>query len=156
MAIELGQNQSVKLLLGEIFRLNSRDYQEVMMLDLPKFLESDLLSRFYPFLERDHNEFMAIYRDQEALHLQPNREQSSFCNFEDFICHPDLAPFSSEQVHHHVMQDFTDYHNYEEELYEEVIKEDPYMTWAVNSYEDASHYQTKDKKYEVEHSLIDF
>lgn len=43
LAIELGANQSVKLLLNRIFKDNKRIYQEALMLDLPKLLESDLL-----------------------------------------------------------------------------------------------------------------
>ena len=38
------------------------------MLDLPKLLESDLLTRIYPFLDRDHEEFMKIQSDQEKIH----------------------------------------------------------------------------------------
>ena len=94
LAIELGANQTVKLLLKEIFRKNTREYQECIMLDLPKLLDCELIERIYPFLERDHEEFMQIVEDQEKLHSEPNRIQSSFCNFEDFITHPSLPPFS--------------------------------------------------------------
>lgn len=68
LAVELGANQSVKLLLKEIFNKNQKVYQEPLMLDLPKLLDKDLLERIYPFLERDHDEYMQILEDQERLH----------------------------------------------------------------------------------------
>lgn len=57
LAVELGANQSVKLLLKEIFKQNRRIYQEPIMLDLPKLLDAELIERIYPFLERDHDEY---------------------------------------------------------------------------------------------------
>ena len=36
------------------------------MLDLPKLLDKDLLERIYPFLERDHDEYMQILEDNEV------------------------------------------------------------------------------------------
>lgn len=125
------------------------------MLDLPKILDNDLIERVYPFLERDHDEFMQIYEDQEELHSDPNRTTSSFCNFEDFIVNSELPPFASEQVSYHVMQNFIDFHNSDQELLCEVILKDPYMTWDVHSFEEECEGM-KQKKYEVEHSLIDF
>jgi len=83
------------------------------MLDLPKLLDDELVERIYPFLERDHDEMMQIEQDQEAMHSQPNAQQVSFCNFEDFIINPDLPPFASEKVSYHVMSNFIDYHNTE-------------------------------------------
>jgi hypothetical protein len=71
-------------------------YQEPLMLDLPKLLDKDLLERIYPFLERDHDEYMQILEDQECLHSQPNKKHASFCNFEDFILNPELPPYSAE------------------------------------------------------------
>ena len=68
LAIELGANQSVKLLLNKIFELNRAAYKEILMLDLPKLLEDDLLERIYPFLERDHEEKSMIKDDQESMH----------------------------------------------------------------------------------------
>lgn len=96
LAAELGANQSVKLLLKEVFKKNKRTYQEAMMLDLPNILEHELIERIFPFLDRDHDEMMKIYDDQENMHSDPNREMTQFCNFEDFIMHPNLSPFSSE------------------------------------------------------------
>lgn len=60
LAMELGANSSVKLLLKEIFAINSKSYQEVLMLDLPKLLEKDYVERLYPFLERSHDELNQI------------------------------------------------------------------------------------------------
>lgn len=39
------------------------------MLDLPKILDCDLIERIYPFLERDHEEYMQIQEDQENIHI---------------------------------------------------------------------------------------
>lgn len=63
LAMELGANQSVRLLLNKIFELNRPAYKEVLMLDLPKFLEDDLLERIYPFLERDYEEKQQVEED---------------------------------------------------------------------------------------------
>jgi len=56
LAAELGANQSLKLLLKQVFEVNKREYQECLMLDLPKLLDDDLVERIYPFLERDYEE----------------------------------------------------------------------------------------------------
>jgi len=58
LAIELNQNQSVKLLLRKVFDLNRKSYQEYLMLDFPKILHAPLVERIYPFLERDHDEYV--------------------------------------------------------------------------------------------------
>jgi len=125
------------------------------MLDLPKLLDCELIERIYPFLERDHEEFTQIVEDQEKIHTEPNRINSAFCNFEDFITHPSLPPFSKDRVSYHVMQNFIDYHNVQQELLFEVIQNDSYMTWEVENFEEQSEDMRK-KCYEVEHSLIDF
>jgi len=39
LAMELNSNQSVKLMLNNVFKINSIEYQEMMMLDFPKFLQ---------------------------------------------------------------------------------------------------------------------
>ena len=46
------------------------------MLDLPPILDHELIERIFPFLERDHDEFMQIQDDQENLHSDPNREMT--------------------------------------------------------------------------------
>lgn len=153
LAIELGANQSVKLLLNKIFELNRAAYKEILMLDLPKLLEDDLLERIYPFLERDHEEKSMIKDDQESMHTAAKANQAQFCNFEDFIINPDLPPFSKEQVSYHVMSDFIDYHNAEQELLCEVILKDPSM--IVDAAKEDIKSKGK-KKYEVEHSFINF
>lgn len=83
------------------------------MLDLPKLLDSELIERMYPFLERDHEEYMKIQENQENVHGDIEKLEAQFCNFEDFIVHPELPPFSKDKVQYHVMQDFIDYHNTE-------------------------------------------
>lgn len=125
LAAELGANQSVKLLLNEVFKQNKRVYQECMMLDLPKLLDDELVERIYPFLERDHEEMMQIEEDMESMHHKEQAKNAQFCNFEDFIINPDLPPFASEKVSYHVMSNFIDYHNSEQELLCEVILKDP-------------------------------
>jgi len=39
LAMELNSNQAVKLMLNNVFEINSIEYQEMMMLDFPKFLD---------------------------------------------------------------------------------------------------------------------
>lgn len=65
IAMELNQNQSIKMLLAHLFEKNNVAYTEIMMLELPKFLHFPLISRIYQFLDRDHDEKMAIMEDQE-------------------------------------------------------------------------------------------
>jgi hypothetical protein len=64
LAQELGANQSVKMLLQHVFRVNRPEYQEALMLDLPRLLDDDMKERLYPFLERDHEELVAL--EEEA------------------------------------------------------------------------------------------
>lgn len=68
LAAELGANQSVKMILHHIFNVNKREFQECMMLDLPKLLDDELVGRMYPFLERDHQEMMQLEEDLEDMH----------------------------------------------------------------------------------------
>jgi hypothetical protein len=60
LAQELGANQSIKMLLQYLFEVNKKEYAEVLMLDLPKLLDDNLVERIYPFFERDHEELMAL------------------------------------------------------------------------------------------------
>ena len=60
------------------------------------------------------------------------------------------------------MNSFIDFHNSDQELLCEVIMKDPYMTWDVSNFEQLNKFDCKNaeemqqKKFEVEHSLIDF
>lgn len=56
---------------------------------------------------------------------------------------------------YHVKSKFIDYHNTDQEIMCEVILKDPYMTWDINNFQDQVD-DMKKKKYEVEHSIIDF
>lgn len=125
------------------------------MLDLPKLLDKDLIQRMYPFLERNHDQYCEILDQQENLHSQPNKANIDFCHFEEFVLNPELPPFSAEETSHHVKADFIDYHNAQEEIMCEIIMKDPYMTWDISNFQDQVD-DMKKKKYEVEHSLVDF
>lgn len=125
------------------------------MLDLPVILKFELIERIFPFLERDHEETVQIKRDQEKMHTRESVGKAQYCNFEDFILHPQLPPFATEPINHHVKDSFIDYHNAEQELLCEVILRNPFMTWDVQKITHDEE-EIKKKNYEVEHSLIDF
>lgn len=55
------------MLLQYLFNVNKREYVEVLMLDLPKLLDDDLVERIYPFFERDHEEMIAIEEEMEEM-----------------------------------------------------------------------------------------
>lgn len=55
------------MLLQYLFNVNKREYVEVLMLDLPKLLDDDLVERIYPFFERDHEEMMALEEEMEEM-----------------------------------------------------------------------------------------
>ena len=73
-----------------------------------------------------------------------------FLNFEDFMNHPDLPPYSDELVKYHVKERFTDFHDKKQEVIGEVLERE-------GKYE-ASEYLSENRKtnIEVEHSSIDF
>ena len=73
------------------------------MLDLPKILDCDLIERIFPYFERDHEEYKQIQADQDNIHIDQSKLNAPFCNFEDYIVHPELPPFSNEEVSYHVM-----------------------------------------------------
>jgi len=56
---------------------------------------------------------------------------------------------------YHVKAGFIDYHDTLQEVMCEVIMKDPYMTWDVHNFSDRV-YDMRKKKYEVEHSFVDF
>lgn len=58
----------------------------------------------------------------------------NFCNFEEFMSHPHLPPFGSEQKAFHVKQNFTDFHNSSQEIVQEMIDKDPHMTFSVDNF----------------------
>ena len=58
LALELGANQTIKLILNKVFKMGKKEYQEPLMLDLPKLLEKDLIERMFPFMERDHEQYL--------------------------------------------------------------------------------------------------
>ena len=68
LAIELNQNQSVKMLLKKIFEINSKDYKEIFMIELPIFLKQNLISRIFPFFERDHSETVSLESDMKNMY----------------------------------------------------------------------------------------
>ena len=68
LAIELNQNQSVKMLLKKIFEINSKDYKEIFMIELPIFLKQNLISRIFPFFERDHIETVSLESDMKNMY----------------------------------------------------------------------------------------
>lgn len=68
IAGELNENQSVKVLLMKIFELNSIDYQDIFMLELPVMLKMPRIDRIYGFLHRDYAETKQIEKqNQESL-----------------------------------------------------------------------------------------
>lgn len=94
--MELNSNQSVKILLKKVFELNSKPYQEMMMLDLPKMLQQQKIERIYPFLERDYEEYLLTQQDQDDVYTR-KINKNEFCNFEHFLSHPDLPPFAAQR-----------------------------------------------------------
>jgi hypothetical protein len=112
LAMELNSNQSVKILLNKVFEINSKPYQEMMMLDLPKMLQQKNIERIYPFLERDYEEYMLTQKDQNDVYTR-RIKGNEFCNFEQFLSHPDLPPFSAFRKAYHVKKTFADFHNAE-------------------------------------------
>ena len=58
----------MKMLLQYLFEVNRKEYTEVLMLDLPKLLDDNLVERIYPFFERDHDEMMALEEEMEEMH----------------------------------------------------------------------------------------
>ena len=66
------------------------------MLDLPKMLEQPNIERIYPFLERDYEEYLLTQKDQDDGYTRKIKK-NEFCNFEQFLSHPDLPPFASQQ-----------------------------------------------------------
>lgn len=166
LAMELNSNQSVKLMLNNVFKINSIEYQEMMMLDFPKFLQQNNVKRIFPFLERDYEEYQQTLKDQDEVYVVKNKQRNQFCNFEEFLSHPKLPPFGTDQKSFHVKETFHDFHNSEKEIVNEMIEKDPYMTWGVKNFGKQSTVADEEvkteskvfqhKNVEVEHSLIDF
>lgn len=67
-AAELNENQSLKNLLDTIFDINSIDYQDIFMLELPVQLKMPKIEWIYDFLHRDYEETKAIEKlNQQSL-----------------------------------------------------------------------------------------
>jgi hypothetical protein len=68
----------------------------MMMLDLPKMLQQKNIQRIYPFLERDYEEYLLTQKDQNEVYTSKIKK-NEFCNFEQFLSHPDLPPFAASK-----------------------------------------------------------
>jgi hypothetical protein len=136
-AAELNENQSVGVILEKIFDLNSIDYQDIFMMELPVMLRMPRIDRIYDFLNRDYAEAKEIEKqNQESLASGDKQIKAGFLNFEDFLNHPFLPPFLSVRESYHAKVDFEDYHNTEQEIINEIVHKNPYMTWNVQTYKD--------------------
>lgn len=56
------------MLLKKIFEINSKDYKEIFMIELPIFLKQNLISRIFPFFERDHRETVSVENDLKNMY----------------------------------------------------------------------------------------
>jgi len=109
-------------------------------------------------MERDHEEFLQIEKLlKESLAKGEKQLKHEYCNFEDFLNHPDLPPFARDRVSYHVMERCKDYHNKEKEVISNIVAHDPYMTWGVAGFgEEKVTWPKYERNVEVEHSCIDF
>jgi len=64
LGMEMNQNESIKLILNHIFKLNRKAYNDLIQLDLPMILKYPKIERIFPFLGRSHKEYMDILDDQ--------------------------------------------------------------------------------------------
>lgn len=102
------------------------------MLELPVQLKMPIIDRLFDFLHRDYAETQEIEKqNQESLASGEKQMRSDFLNFEDFMNHPFLPPFLATKTSYHAKVDFKDFHNYEQEIIQEVVDQNPYMTWNV-------------------------
>lgn len=62
--------------------------------------------------------------------------KAKFCNFEDYLNHPDLPPFMAEHRNYFVKERFGDFHNSEQEVISEIVEKNPYMTRSVQNIKD--------------------
>ncbi len=121
--------------MERIFEDNETAYQEVMMLEFPKFLEMPNIDRIYDFLMRDYEEYHAIKKEQDELSRNIDGSyKHRFCNMEDYTNHPDLPPFSANKIDYHVKERFKDFHDFNKEVIAEIVAKDPYMTWGVTNF----------------------
>ncbi len=142
------------MLLKKIFEIDSKDYKDIFMIDLPIFLKQNLIDRIFPFFEIDRNESVAIERDLKNMY-QSQYKHSEFCNFEDFISLPELPTFSDKRVQYHIKSKYVDFHNQEEEVINNVSFNDPLKIRGIHSMYDDSKQTDEQKNFEVQHSIID-
>jgi len=120
------------------------------MLDLPRFLQLPRIERLYDFLERDAEEQAEIERRLRQSQASGEEFKPEYCNFEDFLNHSDLPPYSDTMVKYHVKEKFRDFHNHQGEVINEILgREGKHVKSEYLS-------ETRAKNIEVEHSAIDF
>jgi len=98
---------------------------------------------------------MLTQKDQDDVYTSKIKK-NEFCNFEQFLSHPDLPPFAAQRKSYHAKSSFSDFHNAEQEMITEIVEKDPYMTWGVQNYDTEATKVFSQKNIEVEHSMIDF
>lgn len=102
------------------------------MMELPVQLSKPRIERLYDFLNRDYKEAKEIEMDnQKSLASGDKQLKSKFLNFEDFLNHPHLPPFLATRMNTIAKDKFRDFHDFEHEIIQEIVKKNPYMTWSV-------------------------
>jgi len=56
------------MLLKKIFEINSKDYKDIFMIELPIFLKQNLINRIFPFFEVDQIENLAKESDLQNMY----------------------------------------------------------------------------------------
>jgi len=82
-------------------------------------------------LHRDYAEAKEIEAENQKSFAGEKMMKSKYLNFEDFLNHPFLPPFLSSKVNYHAKESFDDFHNSEQEIIQEIVNKNPYMTWNV-------------------------
>jgi len=120
------------------------------MIDLTRFLQLPRIERLYDFLERDYAEMIEIEKRLRQSQASGDDFEVEFLNFEDFMNHPDLPPYSDEKIKYHVKERFTDFHDKKLEVIGEILARE-------GKYEKAEFTgENRANNIEVESSSIDF
>ena len=128
--IEMNSIKSVKLILNYIFKkINSQDYNDVIMMDLPKILGQKKLQI---------NEFF----DRSYAELQ-DKGNTNFCNMEQPLRNPNLPVFCDSPMDYFCIDEFKTLHNQEKEITNMIIDKDLKK-------------DNVEKNIEVEHMAINF
>lgn len=110
-SLEINAENSYKIIIESVFKVNRRAYTELLENDLFKILSKENIHDIFEFFK---------FSDQEELEEMKMGKRNVFCNFEQSLIHEDLPTVWDRSGLRLAMYKFRDPQNQEEEIVQRI------------------------------------